>query len=190
MPYIDYKESRKIKFYENWPEDKEPITLDENTQLYKYNRPLWEKLSLQRVERERKIKAVMKKYNSSLEWWPCRRSDLPKPSSAEQLIIDELVLWDIVWHREVEFKALMSSDHSYHRYDFLLELPKTIHLIEYDGKWAHSNPDQIEKDRIKNEFCRANNIPLIRYSSQHYYKLGLHIGDLLTTYGIKKKGLI
>lgn len=82
--------------------------------------------------------------------------------------------------------AFGDSSQTQARFDFYL--PQYNCLIEYDGRWhfiqgngVFDNQDKFEKtkahDEIKNNWCKENNIPLIRIPYTHYDKLTLD--DLL-----------
>lgn len=125
------------------------------------------------------------KVDNPTKWWQCQHKDLPAPSSAEQLIIDELSLYSVVWHREVEFAGLKVNKYSYPRYDFFL--PEYMLILEYDGRSSHSNPHQVAMDKLKDKFCKKNGIRVIRYNSKHYYKMSGTIMTLMKEYKIKRK---
>lgn len=128
--------------------------------------------------------------NDPLEWWPCKRKDLPGPSPAEQMIIDELRKWKVKWYREVSFSGLSVTGYSYPRYDILVVLPGTpsgICIIEYDSALYHRTPHQKGMDRLKTRFCRQHSIPLHRYNTKHYWSLPAHIATLMKEYDIKER---
>lgn len=121
-------------------------------------------------------------------WFLCTHKDLPAPSSAEALIIEELEKYQIKWYREVSFNGLQFTLYSHPRFDFLLQLPDNkILIIEYDGRSAHSNNVQIATDKAKDKFCNDNGITIIRYNAKHYYNMYGHINSLMKSNGIKKK---
>lgn len=125
--------------------------------------------------------------SNPLEWFQSKRA-LENPLSVAEIIIrDILYKYPVHHYREVSFKGLKFTEHGYARYDFLIEVPGGIHIIEYDGIIAHSNPINLAKDKMKNEFCKKYGIPLTRYNKQHYYNLDTYIGKLLAGYGIKRK---
>lgn len=101
-----------------------------------------------------------------------------KPSAAEQLIINELVKYPIIWHREISFRPFTTPDNGHYRYDFFI--PSMRLCIEYDGQQAHSSEKNKEMDRIKTEFCKVNNIRLVRYNKYDYYKMEDRIKKLLS----------
>lgn len=119
------------------------------------------------------------------EWWECPHPDLPAPSSAEQLIIDELSQYSVLWYREIEFAGLKVNKYSYPRYDFYL--PEHNLIIEYDGRSAHCTPHHKAMDKLKNKFCKENGIHIVRYNSQHYYKMKGTIMTLMKEYCVKRK---
>lgn len=185
--------------YKNIDPDYVPQSLDEWSNLMKYNKKAFnvalDKKAALDKEKKRIEKLIAKAecgianiagdVENPTQWWVCKHEDLPKASAAEQLIIDELMLYNVVWHREVEFAGLKLSQYGYARFDIWLPAYNTI--IEYDGAWAHSKPEQIAKDRLKDKFCKDNNIRIHRWSSKHYYHIAHHVKELMKEYGIKKK---
>lgn len=121
-----------------------------------------------------------------LEWFVVERA-LATISVAEQIIVDELVKYNVKWYREVAFEGFKLTDYSYARYDFLIEVSGSILIIEYDGANWHSTEEQQERDRMKTAFCYKNGIPIIRYNKKHYYKMETEIGNLMAKYNISKK---
>lgn len=100
-------------------------------------------------------------------------------SSGEQKIKNLLQENNIFFETEKIFE-----DNKPYRYDFYIN---NKYIIEYDGKqhfqensWG-SKPEQLktikERDKIKNEYCFNNNIPIIRIPYTHYDNL--KIEDLL-----------
>lgn len=122
-------------------------------------------------------------------WWFVDSGKVPEPSPAESLIIDILNKYNVVWEREVSFYGLQINKWSYPRYDFLIQVPVGvgIHIIEYDGQLYHQSEERIKVDKIKDKFCKENNIPLTRYNKKHYYKLNEYIHRMLSDYGIMLK---
>lgn len=53
-------------------------------------------------------------------------------------------------------------------FDFLIveEESKPFMVVEYDGP-NHSDPKQIRRDEIKNEFCKAVGLPILRINANH-----------------------
>lgn len=106
------------------------------------------------------------------------------PSPAEQLIIEQLVKYNIHWEREVSFDGLLLPSKGWARFDFYL--PEHKVCIEYRGKAYHVIPERRNSDFIKEEFCRANGIELIVWSSQEYYHIDQHVAELMTRLHIKQ----
>lgn len=86
---------------------------------------------------------------------------------------------------EQEYKAFKFSNNRWARFDFFIN---NKYLIEYDGETHYKynlhgwhNEKQLkaqqERDIIKNQWCKKNNIPLIRIPYTHYDNLCLE--DLL-----------
>ena len=108
-----------------------------------------------------------------------------KISPAEQLIIDELQKYDIMWEREVSFRDMILPTGYPARYDFYLYNHNLI--IEYDSKLWHSTPEKLQTDKLKTTFCTNNNIRVIRYNSKHYYTISGHIAILMEDLRISLK---
>lgn len=91
---------------------------------------------------------------------------------------------DILYETEKTFSSLRYIDGGIPRFDFYV---KNSYLIEYDGLqhfkpvniWGGENQLKIqqERDEYKNQWCKENNIPLIRIPYWHYNDLCLK--DLL-----------
>ena len=102
-------------------------------------------------------------------------------SKGEQKIIELLEDNEISYEKEKKFKDLRTPTGEYFRFDFFVN---NFYCIEYDGiqhfKESHFfEPLEYRKERdlLKNEYCKNNNIPLIRIP---YTKLNdLCIEDLL-----------
>ena len=155
------------------------------------------------LEKKRKIKAEQEKAQlqqqridatlskvqvpaQSLKWFVVDAAQ-DQISEAEKRIVTELKKYNVRWYREVAFESL-KFEYGHARYDFLILTPKgKMHLIEYDGKAAHSTEQQKQRDHIKDEFCRVNKIPLTRYHSSHYYNLDIEIAKLMLHYNIPEK---
>lgn len=123
--------------------------------------------------------------HGDVQWRRCERVDLPEPSAAETLIINELNRYRVDWHREVEFLQHRKSEYGYYRYDFYL--PTLNLVIEYDGALHHSNPEQVANDKEKSRFCKEHNISMVRYNKTHYYNMHKEIATLMKKYGVLLK---
>lgn len=105
-------------------------------------------------------------------------------SYGEEKIISLLKENDLIFETEKAFKDCRYPDTNYQaKFDFFVN---NEYLIEYDGKqhfgiggWNNDNNFQIiqSHDKFKNEWCKKNNIPLIRIPYTHYNDLCLK--DLL-----------
>ena len=97
-----------------------------------------------------------------------------KESKGEIVINDFLTKKNITYKRQKTFKGCKSKSLLY--FDFYL--PDMDTCIEYDGEF-HSMPifgqksleDSIYRDNIKNEYCKYNNIRLIRISYTEFDKI-------------------
>lgn len=125
------------------------------------------------------------KVPNPLEWWECDHKNLPEPSVAEQMIIDELNRYHIKWYREVSFVGLKLSDKGYPRYD--IWCPDILLCIEYDGSVWHSTEQSKAIDAAKDKFCKQQGLNIVRYNKQHYYRMERTIEVLMEQYKIKKK---
>lgn len=112
-------------------------------------------------------------------------------SKGEYKISTILAENNIVFEKQKSYDDLRGeSCHGILRYDFYI--PKYNYLIEYDGeqhfkagKLGWNNEEYHEKtkkrDKIKNEYCRKNNIPLIRIPYTQYEDLNIEDLKLETT---------
>ena len=85
---------------------------------------------------------------------------------------------NLIFVREKTFKDCISNQKGKLRFDFYIN---ENYLIEYDGQqhfYAVDNwggEEQFQKtqlyDKIKNEYCKTHNIPLIRIPYWHYDKI-------------------
>lgn len=94
-------------------------------------------------------------------------------SKGELYIENVLTLNDIYYLKEVEFKKCINKSKNKLRFDFYL--PKNNICIEYDGEQHFKSIEEFdgkdkdkalkkrqEHDKIKDDFCKENNIILIR----------------------------
>ena len=102
--------------------------------------------------------------------------------------IGESNIQQILLDNNIEFiKEYKFADLGLLRYDFYL--PKYNRLIEFDGK-QHNNPSSLwddkesfknrqQRDKIKNEYAKTNNIDLVRipYTERDTITLDLLLGD-------------
>lgn len=99
------------------------------------------------------------------------RCPLCKSSKGEKLISEYLDLNDINYDQH--FRGLNLKADNYLEFDFKLNLNGFFILIEFDGRlhfevWSEGEKHykklqrQIRNDKIKNEFCDKENIPLFR----------------------------
>lgn len=130
-------------------------------------------------------KNIAKNHPTPLNWFLCPHPDLPAPSVAEQMIIDELNKYKVKWYREVSFYGLQVKSKSYPRYD--LWIPSKRLIIEYDGQAYHDNPHTKAMDKLKNQFCKDNHIRIIRWNRSHYYHIPTRVASLMDQYNISRK---
>jgi len=126
---------------------------------------------------------VTNKGASKLEWFITDWGKKSIPSPAEQLIINELGKYKIRWEREVSFTALPTANKGHYRFDFYLLDYSTI--LEYDSEIWHKSEEAKGHDKIKDKFCKAYNIQMIRYTKADYYKMHFRIEELMNTLKVK-----
>lgn len=110
-------------------------------------------------------------------------------SKGEEKIATVLATNNIPFAKQYTFEDCRGVNNGLLRFDFaIFDADGLSHLIEYDG-WQHKNKtdskwdrdnrfeERQEHDKIKTEYCKKNNIPLIRISSMQYPTLS--IKDLL-----------
>ena len=102
-------------------------------------------------------------------------------SKGEAKIISLLQENNIKFEREKTYLNLLSLKNKPLKFDFYI--PDKNYLVEYDGdihfkETGLRDLNEIQfYDNIKNQFCKENNIPLIRIPYEHYNELVLE--DLL-----------
>jgi len=125
--------------------------------------------------------------------------DCPKCSisKGEKRIIKWLDLNNIFYYREFVFDNLLSDLGNSLRYDFAIfnnkEKTKLNMLIEYDGKqhyeWVkgfYTKEDFIKiqyHDKLKNEYCKNNNIKLLRIPYWDYDNIENILDDIISCKG-------
>jgi hypothetical protein len=113
--------------------------------------------------------------------------NLCKSSKGEEKIINFLNKNNISFYYQKRFDNCRSSSNRHLVFDFFLE--KYNICIEYDGE-QHFIPieyfggekslqSQIEKDNIKNNFCRINNINLLRIPYINYKEIEKILSNLI-----------
>lgn len=100
------------------------------------------------------------------------------PSLAEQRVINELVKYNIEWHREVSFNGFLTKQNGHYRFDFFL--PEYRMCIEYNGADYHREEDRKEVDRIKKEFCHKHKLKLVTLQGKDYYHMPEKIKEVLS----------
>lgn len=118
---------------------------------------------------------ILIKHNKCGHEWKCTPKSLMrdnvcpycKTSKGEKYIASFLDKQNIPYEKEVTFDGC--KDVINLRFDFQIIIKGRIKLIEFDGvqhfysgKSNYRNPKVMEHDKIKNEYCKANNIPLLR----------------------------
>ena len=111
-------------------------------------------------------------------------------SKGEWIIANILEENNIPFEKQKSFDDLRNLVHGVPRFDFFI--PEGNYLIEYDGEqhFMHTNlgwndKEHFEKvrerDKLKNEYCKKNNIPLIRIPYTHQKDLCIDDLKLETT---------
>ena len=84
----------------------------------------------------------------------------------------------IAYNREIKFDTLIGAGKRHLRFDFgIYNENQILYAIEFDGEQhfnqanAFGGKNLQENDKIKNEWCKANNIPLIRIPYTHLQNL-------------------
>ena len=111
-------------------------------------------------------------------------------SSSGEFIIENILKQNkITYTKEFSFYDLNSPKNRPLRFDFAIFINnKLSHLIEFDGKQHFDNESHFNEsaeeiqyrkicDSLKNEYCKKNNIPLIRIP--YYKKNDISLKDLL-----------
>lgn len=109
------------------------------------------------------------------DYYISKRGKNIRPSVTEKIIATILKKHNIKFLKEVSFRDF-GFDYSPYRFDFYL--PDYQCVIEYDGQ-HHSKTAMKINDKLKNQFCRLNNIKIYRFNKKHYERLDYHIIQLL-----------
>lgn len=106
-----------------------------------------------------------------------------KQSHGEYIIEQLLKQYKIPYEREYRFEDCKDKKplpfDFYVNQQYLIEYDGNIHFFHKNNGWNNENNLQLIKkhDEIKNQWCKENNIPLIRIPYTHLNKLT--INDLL-----------
>jgi hypothetical protein len=130
-------------------------------------------------------KNIAAKHPTPLYWFLCPHPDLPAPSPAEALIIEQLELYKVRWYREVSFYGLQVKKGSHPRYD--IWIPSKMLILEYDGSAYHQSAHNKAMDKLKNKFCKDHGITIIRWNKSHYYHIPERVASLMEMYDITRK---
>lgn len=108
-------------------------------------------------------------------------------SIGEETIYNILKENNILFKEQYSFPDLKSKKNFALKFDFCLLNPEgnPIRLIEFDGEQHYKksssfySEEGVERDKIKNEYCIKNNIPLVRIPYKFLKKLSLEmlLGD-------------
>lgn len=110
-----------------------------------------------------------------------------KSSYGEQIIEKILLENNIIFSKEFYFPDLKSKNNKYLKYDFAIFNKNNIiiRLIEFDGEQHYCinnkyySKEGVLRDKIKNDYAKNHNIPLIRipYSELNNLSIELIMGD-------------
>lgn len=106
-------------------------------------------------------------------------------SPAEQKVADALDEFPVEYYREVSFYGIPLPSGKHGRVDFYM--PSLALVIEYDGEAWHNTPEQLARDKMKDEFCARWWLTMIRLNKKHYHSMDYHISGIMSKYGIKRK---
>jgi hypothetical protein len=106
-------------------------------------------------------------------------------SPAEQKVIDALNEFPVEWYREVSFYGMPLPSGKHGRVDFFI--PALCLVIEYDGQGYHETPEQLARDKMKDEFCARWGYTMIRLNNKNYYCMDYTISGIMAKYGIRRK---
>jgi len=121
----------------------------------------------------------------ALMWYIDERTYSNPVSAAEQKVAAALDEFPVEYYREVSFLGMELPSGKHMRVDFWI--PDLCIVIEYDGEGWHNTPEQLARDRMKDEFCERWGLTMIRLSKKHYYCMDYTISGILSKYGIKRK---
>lgn len=106
-------------------------------------------------------------------------------SIGEKNIVDILEMNNIEYKREYKFDNLISNKGYQLRFDFAVfnKNKEISQLIEFDGRQHYENTgwgsiDLQERDKIKNQYCKDNNIKLVRIPYTLRDKITLELLEL------------
>lgn len=128
------------------------------------------------------VNLLPKRNPCKIEWFSEDKTRLNTPSGAEVRIQQLLLQYDIELYAEVCFNDLRLPSGGFARYDFFI--PEYSIVIEYDGARYHNSVERITIDNLKTEFCRINDLTLMRYNINHWKKLDDYIDMLMKDYNI------
>lgn len=125
-----------------------------------------------------KIVNIADHVDNPTQWFQGKGTHKIIPSEAEKLVKAALQKLPYEFHTEISFRGLRYKSGRYARFDFWL--PDIGTLIEYDGEQYHSSNEAIQRDELKEAFCKKHGIKLIRLDKRHYYKLDSKIQSIVT----------
>lgn len=99
-------------------------------------------------------------------------------SKGSKKVYKLLDIFNINFQTEYTFEDLRSSKNNNYklRFDYaIFNKSKLIGLIEYDGGYHDTVENIIKNDIVKNEYCKENNIPLLRIYYKNYKDIELNV---------------
>lgn len=141
-------------------------------------------LQKQRIKNARKKRAVasdkliatyLLEATESNNWFITEAGKNSPTSPMERKVAKILKSLKYEFFKEVSFKDLNPTNTSqgYLRFDFYL--PAERIAIEYDGKAYHNSEEQKFRDKLKDEYCKKNNINLIRLTKDNIKDFEKHL---------------
>lgn len=148
-----------MNLYISWPSEEELIQRSIKNKQYKKNK--------KKTKNKKNLKHNLTNLKQiDLKWFVSKVGEQIPPSPIEYEIRTILNTFDIEFHTEVSFEGLnpTGTKFGYLRFDFYIPLKQIA--IEYNGKDFHNDPKIKERDNLKFNFCKANNIILLKLKAK------------------------
>lgn len=128
---------------------------------------------------------VAKRFNKNLGYSDeSLRCSYCSSSYGSKMIYEVLIQSeDYLFETEYSFIDLLSENNRHLRFDYALFKDNTLlTLIEYDGEYHDDSEKTIAYDKLKDNYCKMNGIPLLRIHHSEkpimYFKLKTHFDEL------------
>lgn len=122
-------------------------------------------------------KKQKEKKNENIQFIKKLHKHIKHMSEGEFIIMSLLLQNNLMFEMEKTFSDLKSEKNGFYRFDFFVN---NNYIIEYDGEqhfkeidFFNNLKEQISSDNIKNQYCKNNNIPIIRIPYTHLSKLSI-----------------